>query len=185
MLNLPFSDNMLLEFFCHPFSYGALVWRACLEGGRSRTSCGTRFADGRSLQRLLHSDFLRELLKRILSLQLFKLCRGVLVQELVNRQETSTYPNVYSIFIDANNDAFGTKLVDPLRLTHEHNLQLLAIWVVVDVLRQALVHCIVLNGNVHCDARFQIDNVLLQCFNLVQQFFVLKFCLLQSLQQFK
>jgi hypothetical protein len=50
-------------------------------------------------------------------------------------------------------DAFAAELVDALRLTHEHDLEFLTIRVIVDVVSDASVDHIVLNGDIDCNTR--------------------------------
>lgn len=56
-------------------------------------------------------------------------------------------------------NALAAELVDAFRLAHEHDLELLAVRVVVDVLGDAFVNQVVLYGDVDCYARFQVDDV--------------------------
>ena len=62
-------------------------------------------------------------------------------------------------------DTLGAELIRALSLTHKHDLELLPIGVVVDVLSELLVNSVVLHWNVDGDARLQIDDVLAQRLN--------------------
>ena len=106
--------------------------------------------------------FRGESLDGVISLQLFKLNGSVLIKELVNRKVTSANTNLNVIFFNLDCNSLRSKLVDTLRLTHEHDLELLAIGVVVDVLRQLLVDDIALHWDVDCDARLEVNDVLAQ-----------------------
>ena len=57
-------------------------------------------------------------------------------------------------------------MVNALGLTHEHDLQFLTGWIVVDVLGQLLVDIIVLIRNVHSDASLEVDDVLAELVDL-------------------
>lgn len=50
-------------------------------------------------------------------------------------------------------NAFASELINAFRLAHEHNLELLAVRVVIDVLGNTLIDLVVLNGDVDSDAR--------------------------------
>lgn len=100
-----------------------------------------------------------------------------MVQELVDREEASANSDVDPIVVDSHVDSFCTELVNALAFSHEHYLQLLALGVVVDVLCEFLVDLIVLDGDVDCDTRLQVDNVGFECINFT-------FTVLQLLEQF-
>jgi hypothetical protein len=116
--------------------------------------------------RLLHGDLLRELLQRVLALQLLQLGRGVLVQELVDREVTTTDTDVDLVLVDADPDPLGAKLVDTLVLPHEHDLELLPLGVVVDELSETLVDRIVLHRDVDCDTLLQLNDVVFEGLDL-------------------
>ena len=141
---------------------------------------------------LLDGHFLRELLHRVVSLEFFHFWWSVLVEELVDRKVAATNTDVDLVFVHTHCHALGSELVDTLRLSHEHDLQLLSVWVVVDVFGQSLVNLVVLHRDVHCNAALEINDVLLKSldllvkhFDLVEKFFILEFDLLQLLEQFK
>jgi len=133
---------------------------------------------------------LGETLHGVLSLQLLQLARGVLVQEFVDREVATADADVDLVLFDLDGDALAAELVDTLALTHEHNFQVLAIGVVVDVLSDALVDHVVLDGNVDGDSSLQVDNVVAVSldlgshgFNLSQHVLILLFELLHLLQE--
>ena len=121
-----------------------------------------------ALKALADAHLLVEAPHGVLALELLQLFRRVLVQELVDAEETATNTNVDLVVIDLDHDALGSKLVDTLALTHKHNLQLLALGVVVDVLSDLLVNLVVLDGDVDRDPRLEINDVVLQVLNLSQ-----------------
>lgn len=83
---------------------------------------------------LLDSNFFRESSHRIVSFKFFKLCRCVLVKELVNWQIPTTNSNVDPILINSYSDTLGTKLVNTFRFTHKHDFKLLAVGEIINVL---------------------------------------------------
>ena len=72
--------------------------------------------------------------------------------------------NLASCDFDVN--ALLSELVNTLRLTHEHDLQLLSVGVVVDVLGKRLVDGVALDGNVDGNSRLQVDDVGLEGLHL-------------------
>ena len=76
-------------------------------------------------------------------------------------------------------------MIDSLRLAHEHNFELLTVWVVIDVLRKFLISRISLHRNVNGYAGFQIDDILLERVDLVIAILDLVFSILQLLQHVK
>ena len=75
----------------------------------------------------------------VLPLKFFELNWRVLVEELVQRKETASDSDLDLVLDTLDGNALCAKLVDTLRLTHEHDLELLPVRVVVDVLRELLV----------------------------------------------
>lgn len=116
--------------------------------------------------RLAHRNLLTHPLQRVLPLQQLQLCRRVLVEELVDGEVASADTNVDLVFVNADQHALASELIDTLRLAHEHDLQLLAVRVVVDVLSDSLVDCVALDRDVDCDAALQVNDVVAKCFNL-------------------
>ena len=95
-----------------------------------------------------------------------------MVKELVNVEPatTNTNLNLISLF-KLHSNALGTELVDTLLLSHEHDLQLITVRVVVDVLCQLLVDHVALLWDVYSDTCLQIDNVLTKLLTLTLQAF--------------
>ena len=60
------------------------------------------------------------------------------------------------VLLDADAYLLLPKLVHALRLAHEHDLQLLTIWVIIDILCQLVVDGVTLDGDVYGNARFKI-----------------------------
>ena len=63
-------------------------------------------------------------------------------------------------------NALLSELVNPLRLTHEHDLQLLSVGVIVDVLGKRRVDGVALDRDVDGNSRLQVDDVGLEGLNL-------------------
>lgn len=80
--------------------------------------------------------------------------------------------------VDADVDLLGSELVDALGLAQEHNLQLGALGVIIDVLGELLVDRVVLDGDVDCNSGLQVDDVGLECVDLM-------LAVLQLLEQFE
>ncbi len=69
--------------------------------------------------------------------------------------------------LDAHSDLARAEFVDTLSRAHEHDLEFLAVRIVVDILCKFLVDHVILDWNVDSDSRLEIDNV---------RFQVLDFC---------
>jgi hypothetical protein len=63
------------------------------------------------------------------------------------------------ILLHFDRNSARAKLVNALRFSEEHNLQLGAVRVVVDVVGQALVDLVVRRRDVNCYLLFQVDDV--------------------------
>jgi len=124
-----------------------------------------------------------EALHWVLALKFFKLNWSVLVQELVNGEETTTDTDVDSVLVNLDQDTLASELVDTLAFTHEHDLQPVPVWVVVDVLSDLLVNLVILDWDVDSDARLQVDDVVAENLNLALHFFNRAFRLGQQLKQ--
>ena len=124
--------------------------------------CG---ADNPLTERLLDGDLLAESLKWVSSFQLFKLDGRVLVQELVDGEVAAADLDLNLVTFNLDHDTARAELVDTFRLAHEHDLELLAVWVVIDVLRQLFVRWAVLNRDVDGDASLEVNDVRLESFN--------------------
>ena len=107
----------------------------------------------RARDRFRHGYLLCESLHRIIAFQLLELHRRVLVQELVNRKVTAADPNADPVLVDLDVDTLATELVNTLGLAHKHDLKLLAVRVIVDVLSDFLVNLVALNWDVDGDTR--------------------------------
>jgi hypothetical protein len=127
---------------------------------RSSTSNRRRFSHSSIDNRLLDSNFLTESLKRIFSLQFLKFNRSILIQKFINRKVTSTNSDLDVLIFDLDSNSLGSKLINTIRLSHEHNLQLGSLRIIVDKLSQFLVGLIVLHRDIHCDSLLEINNVL-------------------------
>jgi len=75
-----------------------------------------------------------------------------LVQELVDREVAAANSDVNLVLVHSDGHALCTELVNTFRLTHEHDLELVTLGVVVDELGKALVDGVILAGNVDGDA---------------------------------
>ena len=135
--------------------------------GRRRLS-----SDGRSLDTspladdLLHGDALSHALERVLTLEHLELGGRVLIQELDNGQVATAHLDQDLAALDLDTDALGAKLIDTIGLTHEHDLELVAIGIVVDVLSKLGVDGVRLDGDVDGDASLEVDDVGLESLNL-------------------
>lgn len=86
-------------------------------------------------------------------------------EESVDREEATADTNLNVILLNLDHDLLGAELVDTLRLSHEHDLELASFGVVVDVLGEASVDGILLDGNVDSDSLLEVNDVLLKRFN--------------------
>ena len=107
---------------------------------------------GTTLDSLLQGDSVCHSAHWVFSLQFFELDGGVLVQELVDGQESTAHSDLDFVFYAFDHDAFGAELINALRFAHEHNFQFLTVRVVIDVFSQLFVNSITLLRNVDCDA---------------------------------
>jgi len=65
---------------------------------------------------------------------LLKLDGSVLPKEIIDRQGTASDSDVDLILVNSDGNTLGTEMVDTVRFTHEHNLELLSVREVIDVL---------------------------------------------------
>ena len=114
---------------------------------------------------LLNSNFLTESLQRIFSFKLLKFNWSVLIKELINWKISTTNSYLNVIFLNLDCNSLCTKLIDSFGFSHEHNLQFRSFWIVVNEFCQLFIDCVFFYRNIYCDSLFQINNVLLQCFN--------------------
>ena len=124
-----------------------------------------------TLEGLLEGNTIGHASHGVLALQFLELDRRVLVQELIKREVATSNSDLNLVTHATNHYTLGTKLISAFRFAHEHDLQFLSVRVVVDVLCKLLVDCIVLDRDVDCDARLEIDDILSQCLNFVLAFF--------------
>lgn len=136
-------------------------------------------------KRLLHLDLVSEPLRGIFPLQTVKFLRCVLIQELVDAEEASTHSDVDLVLVDLDHHTLRTELINTFGLAHEHDLKLLALRIVVNVLSNLLVNLVILHWDVHRYSRLQVNNVRLQIFNRHLLILELLFNFLQLLEQLK
>ena len=89
----------------------------------------------------------------VLAFEDLELRGSVLIKELVDGEEATTNLDLDLVPSALDEDTLGAELVDALGLAHEHDFQLLAVGVVIDVLCQLLVDLVVLDRDVDGDAR--------------------------------
>ena len=125
-------------------------------------SDGLIFVDTGIYDSLLDGNLLGHAFQRILALELLQLSGRVLLKERVDGQVTTADTDLDADSLDLDLDALRSELVDAAGLTHEHDLELVALWVVVDVLGELAVNGVILDRNVHSDALLEVDDVLLE-----------------------
>ena len=125
----------------------------------ARASDWRRLAALSSDDSLLDGNLLSESLEWVVTLEDLELTWSVLVQELVNGEESTANLDEDLASLDLDHHATGAELVDALRLAHEHNLQLLAVGVVVDVLGKLQVDRVRLDRDVDGDALLKVNDV--------------------------
>ena len=116
---------------------------------------------------LLDSNFFWETLYWVFAVQSLHLNRRILIQELINRKISSANSNLDIILLNLHSNLFGSKLVHAFRFSHEHNLQILPLWIIVDELGEASVHLVVFYWNIHRNPMLQINNILLKRFKFI------------------
>jgi hypothetical protein len=143
-------------------SNGHLLHGAAVLSGRGA-------ADGRVLTNgfssaggVLDGGGLTESSEGVLGGKLLKLDGSVLVEELINGEVASTDTDVNLVLVNSDGDSLGSELVDTIGLSHEHNLELLSVGEVVDVLGKSNINLISLNGDVDGDSGLEVDDVLLE-----------------------
>ncbi len=70
------------------------------------------------------------------------------------------------ILLNSDIDTLGSELIDALALSHKHNLELCPFRIVVDILCELAVDGIVLHWDIHSDALFQFNDVVLKGLDL-------------------
>ena len=111
---------------------------------------------------VLDGGGLAESSERVLTSKLLELNGSVLVKELIDGEVTTTNADVDLVLVNSDGDSLGTELVNTIGLSHEHDLQLLSVGEVVDVLGKSDINGVSLDRNVNGDAGLQVNDVLLQ-----------------------
>ena len=102
-----------------------------------------------------------------MSVESCKLSRRVLIDEFVDGKVTSANLDRDFSTVNLDTDTTGSKLIDALRLSHEHDLELLLVRIVVDVFSQLRVNRVSLhwyvdrNSLLDVDELFILDEILL------------------------
>lgn len=143
-----------------------LLGRRSAAGRSSGHSDGRFLSDALVLDGALDGNLLGQALQRVLSFKLLELLGSVLLEEGIDRQETTTDTDLDVVLLNLDHDLSGAELVDTGGLSHEHDLQLASFGVVVDVLGETLVDIILLDRNVDSDSLLEVNDVLLERFNL-------------------
>jgi len=120
-----------------------------------------------ALDCLSHGNLFLEAFHGVFALKLLELDRGVLVQELVDAQVAAADSDVDLLLVNLDADTFAAEVVNTLGFTHKHNLQLLAVRVVVDVLSNLFVDLVIFDGDVNRDSRLQVDDVVAENLNFL------------------
>lgn len=154
---LPFR---LVEASCSDF---------LLLGRRSLATDRRRLHATPSGHYLLDSNALVEAPEWVLTLKLLKLHWRVLVQELIDGEITTSDLDQDLAALDLDADTLRAKFVDTVSLAHEHDLELVAVGVVVDVLCKLHVDGVGLDRDVDSDAGLKVDDVSLERLNLTFQ----------------
>ena len=83
----------------------------------------------------------------------------MLIKELIDAKISSSDPDLDLVLLNAHIDSFRAKGVSSITLTHEHNLQLVSVWVVIDELSHLVVDLITLDWHIDSNSCLKIDNV--------------------------
>ena len=122
----------------------------------------------------------------VFSLQFLKLNWRILVQKFVQRKITATNFDLDLVADTAHPDTLSAELIDTFSLPHEHDLQLLPIRIVIDVLSQLQIDLIALDWDVHrIGSLLKVNDDLTELVNLVIGFVKLAFVLLHLLEHLK
>ena len=87
----------------------------------------------------------------------------MLVEELIDAKVTSSDSDLDLVLLNAHVYSFRAKGVSSIALTHEHNLQLVSVWVVIDKLSHLVVDLITLNWHVDSYSSLEINDVVSKC----------------------
>ena len=127
---------------------------------------------------LLDGDFLSKTFKWVAAFEFSEFRGSVLVQEFVDRKESASDFYLDFVTFNFNVNASGSKFIHTCRLSHEHDFQLGAIRIVIDILCKFLIDITVFYRNVYYDATLQLNDVALESFDL-------QFSIAKWLQQIK
>ena len=127
---------------------------------------------------LLNGNFLAESFDWILSFKFLKFDGSVLVQKLVNRKIASSNSNFYIVLFDFYCNSFSTELINSFTFSHEHDLELGALWIIVNEFCKFTINTVFLNRNVHCNSLLKINNILLKSVDL-------NLCIFELLEELK
>ena len=160
-------DNSLFNFCFTDTLAAAKVCRAGCNAANLGGCCRSLIANWRLLAAnwgslytrsfvndFLHSNSFVESLQRISTLELLKLCRCVLIQELIDRQISTSNLDLDLVALYGNFNLLWAKFVYTLGLSHKHDLQFLAVGVVIYVLGEFLVDIVVFDGDIDGDPWF-------------------------------
>ena len=86
------------------------------------------------MDRLLESDAIGHAAHGVFAFQLLEFNGCVLIKELVEGEIAAAHLDLNLVSDTAHPDTLSTELVHAFRLPHEHDFQLLAVRVVIDVL---------------------------------------------------
>lgn len=140
-------------------------WRS--NRGPNRRPNRRLFADSLVDAWFLNSHFFRESFNRVLAVQSFHFNRSVLIQELINWEITSANSDLNVVLFNLDRNSLSSKLINAFGLSHEHDLKLLPLRVIIDKFRKSPVYLVILDRYVDCNSVLQIDDVLFKRFKLV------------------
>ena len=98
---------------------------------------------------------------------LFELCGGVLVEELIDADIAAANADHDFILSYSYLDALGTKLVNPLRLSHKHDLKLVSVGIIIDIVCDPAIHNIILDWHIKCNLLLEVKDVDFESFNFL------------------
>ena len=87
----------------------------------------------------------------------------MLIQEFVDTHVATANSDLNFILFNAYCDFFRAKVVDSSTLSHEHDLKLIPIRIIVDKFGNFVIDGIILARNVNGNPSLQIDDVVLKC----------------------
>ena len=83
----------------------------------------------------------------------------MLIKELIDAKVASSDPDLDLVLLNAHIDSLRAKGVSAIALTHEHNLQLVSVRVVIDELCHFVVDLITLDWHINGNSSLEIDYV--------------------------